>query len=68
VRVESEQCLNFRAHFARDLTILEMFFPLIRRKVGKLVEKTLNLAFQLVVPTVLEAPFVSEESSGLLQA
>ena len=49
-RVEPEQCLYFRAHLVRDLAALEIFFPLIRREIGQLVEETLHLGFQIVVP------------------
>lgn len=47
-RVEAEQCLNLRAHFVGDGPVRQIVFPLIRREVCKLMEKTLNVAFQLV--------------------
>jgi hypothetical protein len=49
-RVEPEQSLNFGAQFVRDLSTLQIGFPLIGRQVGNLVEEILNFAFQLVVP------------------
>ena len=60
--VKPEQHLYFRTDFIRDLPALENFFPLIGREVGKLVEETLNLAFQLVSPN----PVIPALSSGEL--
>ena len=66
-RVEPEQYFYFRANFVRDLTTLEVSFPLIRREVGKLVEESLNLAFQLVSPIPLSRYPLSDELNSFLQ-
>jgi hypothetical protein len=59
--VELEQYFYFPAYFVRGLPILEISFPLVRRKIGKLVEETLNLGFQLVVPIRQSRRAQSEE-------